>query len=225
MHGEGVFDTIADMPSRIVKAVKGIRTDFRPQDREFIKRYGYSLITSITIYRKPVQAFISPILNAVSLGKFGDLLNEKGIDTLFHLFMVISFKPVGEQQMNYKIEKNEVITITKVNGIEEGESINVSLKRPIPINQLLYKTKEMMGDNFFSYNGLTNNCQNFVMSILQANDLLKPEYKEFIYQDVSDLERELPDMTKSFMNGTTGLASRLDILKNGYGFRNLIMPK
>jgi hypothetical protein len=44
-----------------------------------------------------------------------------------------------------------------------------------------------MGDKFYPYNPIYNNCQVFVTNILKANRLLVPITNQFINQDVSQI--------------------------------------
>ena len=45
-----------------------------------------------------------------------------------------------------------------------------------------------MGDSlFFGYDGVLNNCQNFLFQFLKSSGKLTPELKTFIVQDVQDL--------------------------------------
>lgn len=50
---------------------------------------------------------------------------------------------------------------------------------------------------FFSYNAFTNNCQMFVVNCLQANGVLTPELKSFLYQNLTDLANSGSDKTAS----------------------------
>jgi hypothetical protein len=54
---------------------------------------------------------------------------------------------------------------------------------------------------------------------LKSNDLLTDDEQKFIYQDISELIKELPWYTKMIGQSTTDLAHKMDIAINGEGFR------
>ena len=225
------------MASNIIGFFTG-RDDFRPQDREFLKEHGNARIKNIVIFRKPVLAFIKPILNVISMGTFQKLLNSKGYDKLFHLYLRIDYMSKVNGIMSVrslKLEKNEVITMSTFTLADETgvgvERCNILLPPDImnqhntddntyglTIRRLLDNTKQLMGDKFFTYSALNgNNCQNFVMSILQANRLLSvnPQAKPFVFQDISAMKHTL---SSHVSDRVTGLAAKLDVLLHGKGF-------
>jgi hypothetical protein len=60
----------------------------------------------------------------------------------------------------------------------------------------LEKTKDLMGDKFFDYKALDNNCQFFVSSILKSNGLNRGELSTFVLQDTRKLFEDNPKFRK-----------------------------
>ena len=54
-----------------------------------------------------------------------------------------------------------------------------------------------MGNNFLPYNANGNNCQNFILNVLQANNLNTPAYEKFVKQDTAALFANDPFLSKS----------------------------
>ena len=52
-----------------------------------------------------------------------------------------------------------------------AENLHVHFPPGITINILLQSTRNKMGKSFLTYSARDNNCQNFVLSLLQANGL------------------------------------------------------
>ena len=74
----------------------------------------------------------------------------------------------------------------------------------ISIQGLVENTKKKMGDKLFtSYNAKTNNCQNFILSVLQANGLNNPEAASFIKQDSQQIFEQLPKYAETIANFVT----------------------
>jgi hypothetical protein len=138
-------------------------------------------ITEITIARTPLSKTMMFLLNISSLGEFNKRLKETPHDQLFHLFMVIS-----TSKGKYILEKNDVIHMKKFSGFPKNtESQPVSkIKTGLTLNILLEKTKQMMGNKFFDYQGATNNCQFFIDSILKSNGLSSSGLSNFVLQEL-----------------------------------------
>jgi hypothetical protein len=76
---------------------------------------------------------------------------------------------------------------------------------------MLDKTKASMGDEkFFTYDPLSNNCQNFIMGILRANGLLTSAIESFVFQNIKQIVDELPDYMKPLAKGLTDVARVVD---------------
>ena len=75
---------------------------------------------------------------------------------------------------------------TQATRIKENRPINKDLN----LNQLLENTQKSIGSaKFFLYDGLKNNCQDFIIAILKANGLLTGQAESFIKQDITKIQK------------------------------------
>lgn len=203
--------------TRISGAIEGHREAFRPQDRKLLERIGANRIVDVKVCRKPVFDWIHTALGVLSRGKWGELMKKYGFDRFFHLFVIITL----DNGVRVKVEKNEVITFTldpKLDGATEFMDVGAP---PIatPLMTWLNNTYQLMGSRFFPYDSLGgNNCQDFVKSMLAANGMWTESARSFVYQDISELSRELDSFTKRAAKGITDLAARANIIVHGKGF-------
>lgn len=181
-----------------------------PHVRRFLEKNGDTIITSLQVERTPLSPFMTKLLNTISLGTFENAIANSSYDNMFHLALVINDK--------YTLDKQEVITLKeKRGGDSKTESINVPLNgKQITIRELLDKTKERMGDSKFSnYDSRTNNCQDFLLNILEANGLSSPSLKDFIKQDAESIYKELPSFTDKIAKFLTDAGATVNKLIEG----------
>ncbi len=55
------------------------------------------------------------------------------------------------------------------------------------VNELFQNTKNKMGEKFLPYQSANNNCQFFIMGVLDGNGLNTPERTEFVKQDTKNI--------------------------------------
>ena len=212
VNGGGITDFLKSIPSRIFGVINGTRYNFRPQDRKILEQDGNEQITLIKIVREPVHKIVNSIMNGITLGKFNEIKKEKGYDSFFHLFLIVQLS----NNKYVRIEKNEVIALTLKSDNNSGnnDSMQTIPQNHPSLNQFLKNTENYMGqDKFFKYDGVLNNCQDFVLAMLQANGLLSSQLELFIKQDVSDV----PFYSKFFAKKVTDLAHRANIALDGMG--------
>ena len=201
--------------ARNAKAMIFGREDYPPKVREFLNNYGNDIIVSATLRRVPIRNTILQALNFVSLGSFGHRLDKSDYDKLFHLQFIIT----TNRGTRVAIEKEEVIKIN-INPQERDneEYSEVHLSHEITIQQLLNNTKDYMRKSMFSYSAKDNNCQDFVMGILNGNDIGSEENRHFAKQDTEDLFSD-NNFLRKFSNTVTDLGARADVLQNGAGIK------
>ena len=233
IDGAGLFDSIKKIAQigkqavgSLVQNVKGrfsgIRNDYPPKVRTWFGNNGSKMIRSITIYRTPVKSAILTALNVISLGTFKDKLKKLGFDQMFHLYMKLGFG--GDEEA--LVEKNEVINIRPWKSSDEvqtpqDKTINVSNIPPgLTIDQFFKKGQALLGEKYFVYDPFTSNCQIYLKSLLQANNLLTPELNTFIFQDVQSLAKDLP-FTEKIARGVTDFAARINTLVEGKGLKKI----
>ena len=107
---------------------------------------------------------------------------------MFHLALYINDKYLFDKQEVFHFEPKNPIT-------SKSETLDVFLPNDfdLTIRELLVKTKEFMGDKpFNSYDAFENNCQEFLVGIMKANNLDDETYIKFIKQDGKAVLKKLP---------------------------------
>lgn len=170
----------------------------------FLRAHGSEEITSLTVRRAPVGSMIHAALNAISLGQWEQSRQIYGYDKLYHLGLIINGR--------YITQRLSRVTITMKDADSPGsEFMEVNLKNKandpaFTIKNLFDTTERRVGKNtFFKYDAFRNNCQNFVLNILKANDLDDFALQEFILQPVERLIQAQPDYLSTVSNTLTNL--------------------
>jgi hypothetical protein len=207
-----------NVSGRITGAIMG-RNDYPPAERSIIDRYGNQKIVKICIYREKLDKSINTLVNVISLGQFNKVKNEYGYDHFYHLMMVVTL----ENNVPILIEKNEVINLheyPKINPDAQKMELFIPPNFDMTFKQFLNNGQAFMGNDYFTYDALNNNCQRFIKSLILANRLGKdnPSIISFIEQDTTGLKRDLSPLTQSLFRKTTDLAARLNVLAKGKGF-------
>ena len=209
LSGAGLFDFGK-------KTIQYFKDAFKPSYKynnistKTLNNYGGKTIISMSVYRTPIQNFINLFLNLISLGKFNEAKSKYNFDKLFHLALVCVV-----DGKNIIVQKNEVVDInTNFKITDDTETMPVSLGgRNLTLNEILNKTKDVMGhDLFFQYNSYNNNCQIFIQNILNSNNLNTPLINNFVKQDTEELLNELPKYNETiskFITDTGAVFSRL----------------
>lgn len=203
---------------------QGIRYDYRPQDRRLLQQIGDKQVIGLIVGKKPIFEFINSILNVLTLGNWKQGMKQYGYDKFFHLFIRVFYIDDDNRIKSIKIEKNEVITISEFEFSKDKDDEYMQLKIQninLTINQLLNNTRKMMGDSlYFSYNPFTNNCQNFILNLLRANNILQqnPDAQAFIYQDkISEIMKKVNPVAEKISTTITDTAHQANILTEGAG--------
>ena len=182
--------------------------DFNNKSKKNIQQYGDITIQSMQIYRTPIQGFIEPVLNAVSLGKWNTLKKKYAFDKLFHLALVCN---VGGK--NVMCQKNSTVDITTTYKTKKDtETLQLNLQgKQFTIKDMLDKARDNVGDKrFFEYDAFKNNCQYFISYLLQAEQLYSTEADQFLFQDISGIVKELPEYVQKFARGLTDLDATIN---------------
>ena len=226
LHGKGYFDwitTVKDkvkhyfnkIPKPIKDAVQAVIKysrnidSFNAKSKKTLQEYGSKEIKSIKIFREKIDGILRKAISVIS--------DHQG--NLYHLGMVITL----DDNQEITVEKNHVVNVVKGSPFKNStEVMDVSLQgKHITLNELLDKTIEAMTPNvFFDYNGITNNCQNFVMNILKTNHLLSKEAEDFTLQNLDDLveKSRLGEDTEDIIKGATNIRASIDNL-TGFGVK------
>jgi hypothetical protein len=83
------------------------------------------------------------------------------------------------------------------------------------IHDMFRKARKNVGDGvFFSYSAFNNNCQDFIKILLESVGMFHEKEKDFIYQDISELVKELP-LTSKIVDTVTNLGAIYNKLSGG----------
>lgn len=211
---KGFTETIRDKTHQAKAVITGNITQLSPRLKEMLKQYGSSTIKGISIRRSPVSGLLTGALSFFSGGKFGERQREREFDELFHLFMVFNLND-GKQML---LEKNERINMElnpKKRPKTEEEIVRVFPIDTLDLNGVLGKTKAYMGDKkFFGYSAKDNNCQDFILAVMNANDIGDAKDRKFVKQDTKELFRDLPYLRK-LSNTLTNIGARANVFMEG----------
>lgn len=210
-QGAGI---ITDLINRF-KAFKKVffegktRDNLKPQVRGILKQYGDINITDIKIVRNPISLntffkIASKVIKTINLTH----------DKLFHLFIIVRVNNIY-----FRIEKNEDINISVYKPHKLDEVINVDMNNQIlTMNKIMENTHKMMGDKMYQYSAINNNCQIFIMMLLQANKLWNETQKKFVFQDVNNM---IPKWLENVMQYATDTKNKINMLTEGYGLQQI----
>ena len=179
------------------------RRDISPNVDKFLKDHGDEAILEIIISRNVVSSILTGSMKLIST----QFRERAGSDKIYHLKLLIR-----TTHSNISLEKNEVITISPYKMNYSAENLYVHFPPGISINILLQNTREKMGNSFLTYSARDNNCQNFVLSLLESNGLSNSQNVLFTKQSTSAFfSTELRKLT----NTITDIAQKVDIIREG----------
>lgn len=205
------YDYVANKVSGAFDYVKNSLsiTDFSTKTKANLDKYGDEPITAIQLRRVPVAYALELTLQGVSGGEWERLKEREGFDKFFHLSMVVTLRS-GKR---LAVEKLEVVSVNENIEVADGmetQDVPIPADHPtITINGMFRKTRERVGDTkFFSYSALGhNNCQDFMDMLLTSEGLYREAERLFVYQDISSIARDLPELTRAFSQGVTYLGA------------------
>jgi hypothetical protein len=223
-HLEG--SGIGDFFKKIGKTVKNIFTprldSYNNQTRKSLEQFGNMPVKRLTIYRTPIMKILDKVINLISFGKFGELKKKYGFDTLYHLALIAD---LGNKTL--VIEKNEVINVsTSYNTSNKTEKLDVPLNgKDFTINEMFEVGRKNVGEKkWFLYDPFSNNCQYFIKYCLESINLYGTQEKDFLFQDLTELAKELPSYTKKIAKTTTDIGAVVNKL-TGRGETPITMKK
>ena len=184
------------------------RTKYTNETQKTLNNYGNKIIADITVVKTPVKTLLINVMNALSFGNFKDLMQQHGFDQMFHLGLIVNID--GKRIIIEKLAEVNISTNYEKGYNESSETLQLTnYNQNITLNNLMETTRNFMGDkNYFDYDAFTNNCQNFIKSILQANNMLTDITDSFIYQDISQMYEVLKEKSP-YLATTARLTTRL----------------
>jgi hypothetical protein len=202
IHGKGVIAYLSK------KFLKPKRDGYTNVTKKTLEQYGNTPIVSMEIYRTPLHNILTKAVNFISLGKFEEMQRKLGYDKFFHLALVLTLN----NNKKIIIQKLDVIEVsTNFKTKDDTEVENVSAYNPaskLTINQLFANARKVVPDDlWFGYDGLKNNCQWFVKYLLENSGLYGANENEFVFQNLEELIKEMPEYVGDTMNFVTDAAA------------------
>ena len=200
------FVILFHMFERLKKTTRALvygRENISPNVDKFMRDHGDEPILEMIISRNVISSLLSGSMKLISM----QFREGVGSDKLYHLKLLIR-----TTHSNVYIEKNEVITISPYHMNYKAENMYVHFPPGITINIILQNTRNKMGNSFLTYSARDNNCQNFVLSLLESNGLSNSQNVLFTKQSSSALfSTELRKLT----NTITDIGAKIDIIREG----------
>jgi len=155
-----------------------------PPLKKILNNNPTAKITSFTICRHEIDKIKMRLVKA--------FVDTKDTKIYYHLYLLVHL----DNGKTFQFEKNPSINIRKKNE-KAKQVIEIStIPQPITMLELLEKTKEIMGNKYLGYQGHNNNCQLFVLSLVQAAGVLTEQHRAFIKQETTDLFHGKPLLRK-----------------------------
>lgn len=207
--GGTLYDAFSDPIGTLKEAFEEVPTKLNNISRRAMEKYGVENIQNITVIRSPLGNIWTSTLNKLSLNEFDRLTKKNGLNTLFHLSLLV--------QLNNDviiIEKNEVVNIRvfqKSDVNDKTEYLNVPVNKQITLIELINNAVDAMGQhNFYDYDGLGgNNCSDFTEQVLKASGLLTHDALKFMKQDLTKLNEDLAKSKASHLPNTVKKITRM----------------
>ena len=232
LEGEGFLDDMRDKLKNVGNRIKSTAqsayhtakdiahkvytgdTGMPPNVKRILERYGNEVIRDIDIVRNPVGKALTGALSAASGGEFGRNLENAPYDKLFHLKIVI----ILQSGTRVSLEKVERVSMTvNPKPVKDEESTPTPLNgKTLTLNELYENARERMGDRFYPYSARDNNCQNFILNVLQASGVGNTQDYDFVKQNTKELFGENSFLRKA-SNTITDIGARFNVLQQGGG--------
>ena len=207
LKGEGIIDW-AKNAYRVVRNPTQALSQMPKQVSDSLKKYGDSTVREVIVGRTKVQKVVQTLLNAMTLGNFNKEKQKYGYDDIYHLYAVL----VLDNGVKLITERNQRIVLTEDTNNRDNVSEKISISTNIKLSQLFQNAINADGDKIWRYDSLSNNCQNFITSLLRNSGYLTEEANTFINQKVDNL---LDPTTQSIAQKTTDIASIFENLIKG----------
>jgi hypothetical protein len=185
--------------------VRDVGSQYPPQVKNILTQYGNQRIINVKMCKEVVSENTEFLMKALSGTKTWEEAKKKhGFDKFYHLFMIATLE--NGQQLH--IEKNEVMRVSPAprpcpDALDLGAP-----SQSITLNDMMERTRQRIGDrDFFTYDPLGNNCQNFVNQLLRTMGLWNQTASSFVFQDIKGLREELPGYTKYLAKGLTDVGA------------------
>ena len=194
------------MKKKTAGRIIGAKVSFSNKITKILDKYGNQKIRSIYIGRRPINSLVEKAFNIISLGKWSKLRDQYYYDKLFHLFLIIQM----DDDTVISFEKNSIVTMTEDDvrcSTKDTECVKLDYPTDsITLDDLVRKPLERIGkEKYFIYDPFKQNCQIFIRAVLETFGLYNKKVDDFVYQDITDIVKELPWYVKYVAKGVTDL--------------------
>jgi hypothetical protein len=182
-----------------------IEKDYRVATKTVLGNYGQQPIASMMAVRTPIMSVVDKALNVISLGAW----NKYKVDDLFHLGLLVTLQD-GTVLVVEKLEKINIAKASKGYVKKNSETMPIDMqKKRITLFDLMNNARRRFGESrYFSYDGFKNNCQDFLMMLLNASNLETADNKAFIKQPLEQLIKKLPSYVPKVAKVVTDVANK-----------------
>lgn len=189
-----------------------------------LEKIGNYEIEKIWVCRNPLPKAIRYLSNVVSRGEFIQRYQTLGYDDIYHLYMVLQLKKPNDGTFFYKLEKNVQVSLTKIqptldlNILSKCRQVTLNKERILTISEFINEGKKFVElyrpeEYFWTYDPELNNCQHFLVNLLDAQGLLTDDLEYFIDQAAPELIAKFP-ILQCFARGISGGAELASCLLN-----------
>ena len=186
-----------------VDSLQGRRAGISPSVDAFCRTYGNDPITEFTISRTVLNPLLTYAIGAVS----PSFRRKTNGTKLYHLQVL-----VRTSKTSFNLEKTERITIGRYNNRQGSENMRVSVPPGLTLNMMLERTHLLMGGKFLTYSASSNNCQDFILAMLQSNNLSTPVNTLFVKQATQSL---FTPQLRKISNTITDAAGVANVIRQG----------
>lgn len=215
MEGGAWHDWLQNLYNVIRNPKEALKSEPKPI-WDFNDKYGTYDIISMEVCREPLSAGLQNIIDRASRGDLIKNLANSPYDALYHLYANVYLRHTTTgQTKSFRVEKNQRVEIfdkiVPPKGGVKGKCMGVPNIKPNTAWIDFWKNTD---ETTWNYSANKYNCQNFLKRRLEELNLLTPELKDFIMQDIDTL---LPgaEVQKSIAKGITDAASILQNIWKG----------
>jgi len=189
----------------------GVRKDLSKSNKAFYNKVKNVPMYSMMVVRKPLASVFGKLLNLVSGGKWNQALANQPHDKLFHLYVLLTYMDNGIVKFALT-ERNETVIFRAASSADFVDNKSDVMQVPYNANSLtlgaVFDNAVKDDPSIWVYNFETSNCQDYVIKLLQRNNLLTPELQSFVKQDTKELvEKTLHPVVKSGLTAITDIAA------------------
>lgn len=229
IKGRGVVSSVSNLVGNVADKVQNTILSIIPNQSRYtdkvqgmINKYGKFKINNLTVCKNPVDKLVNGLANALSLNEVKKQMSINNIDALYHVFLKVEIFDVNANQIFLVLEKNETINLDIFNNslitlntqqYAIPNFVNVSFN----LNSFLGNTQSQMGNsNFFNYNAIDNNCGDFVIACLKANNLYNTNIINFLVENITFSKKaKITKHSKSRLHLLTKMGAYVKQLRGG----------